>query len=64
MAEAKRKIAVCCAMSANARPPQPTILSAGTTWIKYDPNYAAGDDEDEEMGSASDDEGEWSFCRS
>ncbi|KAL1752017.1 armadillo-type protein [Schizophyllum commune] len=35
---------------------QPTILSAGTTWIKYDPNYAAGDDEDEEMGSASDEE--------
>ncbi|KAH8825088.1 armadillo-type protein [Flagelloscypha sp. PMI_526] len=31
------------------------IAKIAATWIKYDPNYA-GDDEDEEMGDAEDDE--------
>ncbi|KAK4052490.1 hypothetical protein OIV83_002292 [Microbotryomycetes sp. JL201] len=33
------------------------IVEAGTTWLKYDPNYAGGDDDDDvEMGTASDDD--------
>lgn len=32
------------------------IVEAGTTWIKYDPNYAGDDDEDVEMGEADEDE--------
>ncbi|KAM0790577.1 hypothetical protein ACM66B_004444 [Microbotryomycetes sp. NB124-2] len=32
------------------------IVEAGTTWLKYDPNYAGGDDDDDvEMETASDD---------
>lgn len=36
----------------------PEIITAGTTYIKYDPNYAADDedDEDETMADADDEE--------
>ncbi|KAK4057022.1 hypothetical protein OIO90_001922 [Microbotryomycetes sp. JL221] len=34
------------------------FIQAGTTWLKYDPNYAGDDEEDDdvEMGTASDDD--------
>ncbi|KAJ6614944.1 armadillo-type protein [Mycena sp. CBHHK59/15] len=34
------------------------IVQAGSQYIKYDPNYAGGDDEDEEMADADDDDDE------
>ncbi|QRW05866.1 cullin-associated NEDD8-dissociated protein 1 [Ceratobasidium sp. AG-Ba] len=34
----------------------PDLITAGTTYIKYDPNYAADDDEDEEMADADEDD--------
>ncbi|KAJ7211033.1 armadillo-type protein [Mycena haematopus] len=36
----------------------PSIVQAGTQYIKYDPNYAGDDDEDEEMADADDDDEE------
>ncbi|KAF8217872.1 armadillo-type protein [Mycena galopus ATCC 62051] len=36
----------------------PSIVQAGTQYIKYDPNYAGDDDEDEEMADSDDDEDE------
>ncbi|KAJ3873718.1 armadillo-type protein [Lentinula edodes] len=34
----------------------PSIVQVGNQYIKYDPNYSAGDDEDEEMADADDDD--------
>ncbi|TFK28383.1 TIP120-domain-containing protein [Coprinopsis marcescibilis] len=43
--------------SSEVTPYQSGIIQAGNQFIKYDPNYA-GDDEDEEMADADDDEDE------